>query len=181
MTKELIEEVHQEYFEWLVDLVDGQDHQLLLYHLHQIPYIPVLERDENRAEDGASLRDRYEYETSYSNYDIFIDTSSVLEMLIGLSVKMNDLFVGIEEDDRTYYWFWEIMTNLKLDIYVDNLFIRVNSLVEIDEILETFLNSKYDEDGQGGLFPLRSPEKDQRKVEIWYQMSAYIDENYNFG
>lgn len=36
------------------------------------------------------------------------------------------------------------------------------------------LERKYDEFGNGGLFPLRSPSKDQRRVEIWYQLCEYI-------
>jgi hypothetical protein len=28
----------------------------------------------------------------------------------------------------------------------------------------------------GGFFPLTHPNDDQRKVEIWYQMNAYLDE-----
>jgi hypothetical protein len=32
--------------------------------------------------------------------------------------------------------------------------------------------------GLGGMFPLEDPREDQRAIEIWYQMMAYINENY---
>ena len=40
------------------------------------------------------------------------------------------------------------------------------------------LAREYSDNGHGGLFPLKNPKKDQRKVEIWYQMTEYINENY---
>jgi hypothetical protein len=33
--------------------------------------------------------------------------------------------------------------------------------------------------GTGGLFPLKMPKVNQRRVEIWYQMSAFIEENFD--
>ena len=37
---------------------------------------------------------------------------------------------------------------------------------------------RYKRSGEGGLFPLKNAAKDQRKVEIWYQLSSYLLENY---
>jgi len=34
----------------------------------------------------------------------------------------------------------------------------------------------YHADGRGGFFPLTNPDTDQTKVEIWYQMNAYVTE-----
>ncbi len=48
---------------------------------------------------------------------------------------------------------------------------------EIDDILERLIWRQYQEDGQGGFFPLAWPEQDQREVELWYQMNAYLAEN----
>ena len=36
----------------------------------------------------------------------------------------------------------------------------------------------YDSNGYGGLFPLRNPREDQRKVELWYQLNAYLLEQF---
>ena len=35
----------------------------------------------------------------------------------------------------------------------------------------------YSENGKGGLFPLRKYSEDQRKVPIWYQFNAWLEEN----
>jgi hypothetical protein len=32
----------------------------------------------------------------------------------------------------------------------------------------------YDRRGHGGLFPLQRSNRDQRRVEIWYQLSEYL-------
>jgi hypothetical protein len=47
---------------------------------------------------------------------------------------------------------------------IQNIFIRLN-------------RREYDSDGgNGGLFPLNEPNEDQRDVEVWYQMMAYLQE-----
>jgi hypothetical protein len=37
----------------------------------------------------------------------------------------------------------------------------------------------YEPNGVGGFFPLENPNEDQREVELWYQMSAYVDDIQN--
>ncbi|MFZ1684153.1 MAG: hypothetical protein WAU88_08510, partial [Candidatus Zixiibacteriota bacterium] len=44
----------------------------------------------------------------------------------------------------------------------------------IDEVLNRVIFRTYDARGNGGLFPLRRPQRDQREVELWYQASAYL-------
>ena len=51
-------------------------------------------------------------------------------------------------------------------------------ILEVKAAVECLLERRYLEDGDGGLFPLKCPRKDQRRVEIWYQMSAWVIENY---
>jgi hypothetical protein len=41
-------------------------------------------------------------------------------------------------------------------------------------------NRTYSKLGKGGLFPLRSSAYDQRKVELWYQMAAFMTENHMY-
>ena len=49
--------------------------------------------------------------------------------------------------------------------------------IKIDDILDTLIWRTYEYDGIGGFFPLTNAEEDQTKVEIWYQMAAYINEH----
>ena len=68
--------------------------------------------------------------------------------------------------------------------FLIGLSIRIDT-EDVREILDIFVNREYREDGRGNIFPLKSvtiDEKgdkiDQKNVEIWSQMLAYISENY---
>lgn len=45
-----------------------------------------------------------------------------------------------------------------------------------NSIIIRFLNRKYERNGKGGLFTIKRPDLDLRTVEIWYQMSWYLNE-----
>jgi hypothetical protein len=47
---------------------------------------------------------------------------------------------------------------------------------EVNAIIKRVVDRTYQHNGHGGLFPLRLATSDQRKVEIWYQLSAYLSE-----
>jgi hypothetical protein len=72
--------------------------------------------------------------------------------------------------------FWDIVNNLHLEKYTDNNYTR-SSEKQVATRIDRFINRTYRPNGQGGLFPLIKPHEDQTKVEIWYQMSAYLMEN----
>lgn len=72
------------------------------------------------------------------------------------------------------YWFWKILENAGLEKYTDEQFDEW----KVYQILDDIVDRRYNRNGFGGLFPLRKPKKDQRKVELWYQMCAYLVENY---
>jgi hypothetical protein len=59
---------------------------------------------------------------------------------------------------------------------IDNLELLPNSLNY--KKLAVLNKREYFPSGKGGLFPLENPREDQTKVEIWYQMHAYVMENY---
>ena len=67
------------------------------------------------------------------------------------------------------------MENLDLRQFSDEVYedyIDAPDLVQ--ERVDVFLDRAYSPDGTGGLFPLHEPDEDQRQVELWYQMSAYL-------
>jgi hypothetical protein len=90
----------------------------------------------------------------------------MLEMLVGLSRRLSFECEGESRD-----WFWHLMENLGLRYYNDR---STYSKEHIDGILDRVIWRTYNPDGEGGLFPLRNSEQDQRGIEIWYQLSAYI-------
>ena len=123
-----------------------------------------------REEFAEELRDEV---TTALNYPC-----SMLEMLIGIARRMEDILFEPEEEDQTERWFWEILGNIGLDKCTDSRYGDDYGRAKIDDMIDMILSRTYKRNGQGGLFPLKRSKKNQRKVEIWYQLSAYLNENY---
>lgn len=167
-------EYEDRYFEWLIDKIEhnglAKNHYSLLEELHEIDFVWSVPNDDNRSIDGEHLRDRYGWDGHFSG-------CSVLEMLIALAERCEFNIMGEPGDeDRTYKWFWEMLDNLGLLYFDDDHY----DSAAVNSIVRKWLDRKYSPNGKGGLFPLKRPAKDQRKVEIWFQMCAYLDENYDF-
>lgn len=165
------------YFNWLVDKVNASDdYWTMLGYLIKREFTWTIRNDGNRAADGLTLREQFEAE---KGIDIQ-GPCTVLEMLVALACRIErDIMFDPEKGDRTGVWFWTMIHNLKLDRYSDSA-LDTDSPQEIRRILDIFVDREYAMNGSGGLFPLRKPEHNQRRMEIWYQMSAYIIENFDF-
>lgn len=161
------------YFGWLYGLVGSPSngHRGLLRQMHATPFRWHLPHDANRAEDGRELRLAYvdqmqivEPDDPWISYDV-----SFLEMLIALSdrVAYNSYALGAD-------WFYRLLENIELSNFSDRY--HNQHIREVDEVLDRVMDRTYGESGRGGLFPLRAPHEDQRYVEMWYQMSAYLME-----
>lgn len=150
--------------------------------LYDTEFTWVLEMDENRAINGVYLRDRFCYETGEMLPDGWRDwPCSVLEMLGSLALTMEESFLYNPADDTgPSVWFWEMLDNCRLSEYDDMLIDEDRSWANASmrEIMSVILNREYGPSGEGGLFPLKNPEEDQRNVEIWNQMNAYVIENW---
>lgn len=184
------DEVREDYFQWLCGLVGistpGHSYWSLGRELHKKVFYWTVPNDDNRAEDGKKLREEFFEETSskYHSPDNYMDCldepCSVFEMLIGLSDRIQDILFDPSNEDGTTEYFWVLIRNLGLEVFTDEDFSDRMGPYGVNLILEKLLERDYDWKGNGGLFPLRHAQKDQRKVEIWYQMSSYINENYTF-
>ena len=82
----------------------------------------------------------------------------------------------VYEQDNTAVLFWEMIDNLGLIGYDDASYADVRNRIRVSDILNNLIRRRYHRNGRGGLFPLKRPSCDQRKVEIWYQMNAYLME-----
>lgn len=164
-----------QYFTWLYSLVaDVQTRKgprtywNLLRKLFVTEFAWFVPNDDNRAEDGRELRLEW---ASLVDVDVHRDWMalgcSFLEMLIALSRRLD-----FQTDQDATFWFWHLIGNLGLLGHND----RSKFLEEdIENRTHTVMFRTYDPDGsKGGLFPLRQTDKDQRKVEIWYQLSEYL-------
>ncbi len=175
-------ELEKRYFEWLYDLVcsDGYAGKLeyheLLFHLHQMDFVYLLPRDENRFIDGMNLRYRFGAEMGVPEEEIeqILDVRpcSVLEMLVALSIRCeNEIMQDFDYGDRTWRWFWRMMTNMNLGGMTDDKY----DAEYVDRIIERMLSRKYEANGRGGLFTIANCKDDLRQVEIWSQMTWYLN------
>lgn len=168
----------KDYFRVLCDVaglkhpVEKSGYELLMKKLYNTEFHWSVPNDDNRALDGINLRDRF-------GWTLEGKECSYLEMLVALALRCEEeLMYEPEEGDRTEHWFWMMMRNLGLDRCRDDSFEDSWTMSDVTYVTENMMSREYNRNGIGGLFPLRHPRKDQRKIEIWYQMNDYLMENY---
>ena len=177
--------IEEWYFEWLCEKIEQRCYNEdmtfvnLLRTLHEIDFRVIIPKDENRADDGIDLRDRFIDERltqSYPGiyYGYLQGPCSVLEMMVALAIRceediMDDPAIG----DRTGQWFWAMVVNLGLGSMTDDKFDRDY----VEDVIDVFLERNYEPNGKGGLFYIRNCDADLRDIEIWMQLCWYLPEN----
>lgn len=174
-----MEELWDDYLEYLIwrcGIQNKRSYGRLFYILHNLEFDYVLERDDNRAEDGMELRDYYVIPDEYIYLsDRFMNRAcSVLEMLIGLAVRVDDEIIGDPAEEHPEEFFWKMIKNLGLDKFKGNRY----SENDVIYIVNRWMNRGFEKDGRGSPFPIKYDTRDQRSLEIWDQMNSYINENY---
>lgn len=170
-------QIEQEYYVWLVTQIalpnNGSVFHELLSRMHSTEFLwngdHVVAGDHNRVEDARELRREFAGGRKL-NVIPTADGVSFLEVLIGLSRRT--AYADGEQDAP--WWAWKLVKNLRLNRMTDP--IAPGQMHRIDLILEALVWRTYRDDGLGGFFPLKNPRQDQAKVEIWYQMNAYLIE-----
>jgi len=168
MTKKFAER----YYQWLTQQVyiehNGnrpREYDGLFRILHDTEFVWFVPNDDNRIGDAFDLRREF-----WEGKPIPRKGVSVLEVLIALSRRLE-----FNADGEKEIWAGQLLKNLGLDKMYDPVTRR--KAEKIEEIVNTFIWRTYEVNGQGGLFPLTHIKEDQTKVEIWYQMHAYIIEH----
>lgn len=167
MPLEFVEEYR--YFLWLCDQIEdcelSDEEEDLLSALYATPFKVVMEMDEDREADGLALRDEY------TDRDILPEMPcTVLEVLVALARRMAfELSSSTDEIEEPERYFWEMVWNLGLNLHNQE---------DWEAIIEDWLARDFRPSGAGSPFPLSSPTRDQRYVDLRYQMSAYLNENY---
>lgn len=148
-------------------------YDILMRTLHDTDFYWVIKRDESRMKDGLVLR-----------YDFFDDLEvvggsfarpcSVLEMLVGLAIRIENEYIGDPGDPHPERFFWQMICNLGLNEFDNEHF----DGQKVDETVTKMLNREYNSDGFGGIFPLKGDTFDCREEEIWKLAMAYLTENY---
>ena len=169
------EPLDESYLRWLHDQVlttgrraKSRSYWTLLRVMYTREFVWFVPNDDNRVEDGKALRVEFLEQTKIEASVDWLDLGcSFLEMLIGVSRRLS-----FDTNIPTQDWFWHLVGNLGLSGQNDRDVVEA----EVEEAVDTVIWRTYSRDGSGGLFPLRSPARDQSKVELWYQMGAYIME-----
>ena len=172
--------VPQAYFYWLYEpFYDPTDptswFMTVCDIMHQTIFTPLVPHDENRVADAAELRN--DFVRSHNQLgplelsDLMSPDTSVFEVLIALA-KRADFMVPLTPK----VWFRIFLENLNLDSWTDER-CASHSTWPVQRAINAFNSRTYSKTGRGGIFPLRRPKEDQRHVELWYQMGAYMTEN----
>jgi hypothetical protein len=166
----------EDYLRWLgqqmrdQDSAQGESFEGLFRIMFEKEFVPLIDHDDNRVIDGRDLRSEFCYQNDLpTNYLNNTWPISFLEVLIGLSRRLAFVAGG-----QAPGWAWQLLGNLELTKMADPLTRR--KARQVETVLETCIRRTYTPDGQGGFFPLAWPDEDQRQVELWYQMAAYVGE-----
>lgn len=179
MIRNLVNDEDERYLVWLCGLINSQKYEERLHSSKQMidglfeePFFDYIPNDDNRAAEGRGLRDRYQRETARQiNRRLYMGPCTMLEMMVALAHRFAWEIVGLDEtvEENIPPCFWEMVDNLKLNPTHKNL-----------GRLSVLNKREYTSVGEGGLFPLKDINYDQRETEIWYQLMAYLRENYEF-
>lgn len=181
-------DVESKYYEWLCGFCninqEDRSYLLLFRELYNKKFRWFVPNDDNRAVEGMELRMKFCEEEFYPyKYAIAIreqlkEAVNMLEIIVSLAFRCSDMMVDTRYSAPIDKWVWELLTNAGFDKFTDEDFYIHGGHQKIDKKLNTILNRHYDRNGFGGFFPMRNSKNDQRKIEIWYQMSEYLVKNY---
>ena len=175
---ENVEKVKEDYFNWLYNFAckyranKYTSYKKLMIMMYQTRFEYFMEKDYSRVLDGIDLRKRFIYNNDlpYDMIELLDGPCSVLEMMLALAIRMEEIMDDPEYGDRTQQWFWIMMSNLGISMVTDDIFDQD----EVHKILTNFMRREYGYDGRGGLFYIRHSELDLSQEDIWSQMCAYL-------
>lgn len=158
-----------EYYEWLVSqifLPPNKSFNTLFDMMHSREFVWLVPNDDNRIQDSLDLRTEF---LNGKKNKLDLEGATLLEILVSLSRR-----VSFTAGHSPEHWAWVLIKNLRLNKKFDPL--TAEEMVKINDILEALVWRTYQQNGQGGFFPLKRPDEDQTQVEIWYQMNKYVIE-----
>ena len=168
------------YFRWIIGKLDKdmvKKYSSLLMHLFKSEFIENAEvpMDVNRARDGVALRKKFISEQEYFGdselESIQYEDCSWLEMLIALAERIDDqMMFDMNLGNMTNKWFCLIIDQMGLKQYNEQNYVYD----QIKNKLNKFIRREYENDGKNGIFRCN---KNVTKIEIWYQMMEWFNEN----
>lgn len=169
-------DLKEDYLQWLEsqlrdEHVDSRKTYLGLTALMlDTPFTWSVPMDDNREADGLALRVEFAHLEHIRQPSMeHLGPCSFLEVLVALSRRLAFVAGG-----NPAGWAWQLLSNLELHRLPDP-FTR-SKQHKASEIMLVAMNRTYLPDGTGGFFPLTRPDGDQTRIELWYQMNAFIAE-----
>lgn len=176
------------YFEWLLTClnVDGVEEGVAYVGglLHNCEFKRRVGNDVNRSLDGLNLRRSFLASFAEADYDPHVTNAlmqsecSWFEMLVALAKHLDFQYDGGSENR-----FVEMLYNINLSVLFYTPGTQITQVVYqhdqalVDQTINLIDESEFNQDGLGGLFPLRhNHHPDQRGVELWDQQAAYFSE-----
>jgi hypothetical protein len=176
MSRRTNQELREDYLQWLEPQLrgeydnNGKSYWGLVNLMFDTPFTWSDPMDENRLVDGLDLRVEFAHETNIRPKTMEnLGPGSFLEVLVGLSRRLAFIAGG-----NSPGWSWQLLQNLELHRMADPL--TKPKQRKSEEIMRVAMERTYLPDGTGGFFPLAWPDGDQTRVELWYQMNAFVEE-----
>lgn len=168
------DEVTNRYFQWICDIVDpNRSHTKLLSYLFDVEFYAIMDMDRNRIGDAVALRRHFinsadmDEEFTTVALESRLQVPRVLEVMVGICYRGSNEYLGTIAG-----WFWDMCRSLEIDDQDDYYF----NAFGVEQKIFRFLNREYSPNGKGGLFTAQYTNCDMRTLEIWHQMSLYINE-----
>lgn len=162
--------------------------------LNEIQFTFVNPKDDSRAADGTALRysfamtmrDAYFSEIDFDEYKECVKKAlngpcSVLEMMVALAQKIENIAADPDYPDRTSMWINKMICSLGITGYQHSYIQKHPEWKEtVRGVVEKANNREYEPNGKGGYFhiiPNTEEEKnvDVRELTIWNQAMMYLN------
>lgn len=174
----MLSSTNQLYLNWLHSLVEsarpGKTFLLLFKELHRTTFRadPKVPLDENRIVDALAIKKQFLVDVLMNpEEDDDINRVSVLEILILLAHNMGEI---TSNESNIPQYFFDLIGNLGIEIPDEDYYPYDDVNHKVYTVVMRFIKRRYNYNGL--LFPLKNPHKDQRTVELWFQMNAYLIE-----
>lgn len=176
------------YYSWICELAFPDpamqaQYSNLLDFLNAIPFIPVLDMDDNRRVDGIDLRSHFGYKakipTDIINEEFRDKPCSVLEMMVALANRCDEeIMYDFDKGDRTNIWFYDMLVSLGIQDTTNDKW-NIFTSDYVFSTIENFMRREFSPNGVGGLFVINNPKQDLRSVDFWTQMCWYANQKTN--
>lgn len=168
-----IEELNWDYYQWLLARVHAEKYGALCDEMHSVIFDARIPNDDNRASEGRDLRREFLHIRGLREpdwYQWLAPEASIFEMLVALAGRAE-----FQSGFPDWSWFEIFLQNLGIAQFNDDVY-NTQYAREVYLAVRKLNRRTYRANGAGGIFPLKAPSSDQRKVELWYQMAEYIAE-----